>query len=568
LKWSAETLKYKPVSDQDVINFASPDEKKLAIEKYNRAVHQIQNGNADMAAITLRTLVREYPLFVQAAQLNACCQMIWKDIDNAVESLNGLLKGNKLTRGERVKTVEYLNAIQKDKKNKKRSRSGPELPFEMERVMPLILEVPGEDRPMSIAPREEIDTLLSGKVYGEPPKNAKSRRRVTIGSSLRHSESMEGERLNRARIAAERRAKAKAEERRRQLARNEAKEQQRKRQEEQRRRLEAKRAAEKREREEAERKAREAEAKRLEEERKAREAEAKRLEEERKAREAEAKRLEEERKAREEELQHSAVLNSQTHTDQSDAANDIEEVLESTGETTTSTTDIRPFRLDLNKEKTSDLQESPKSSVDKDPQTTESESDFNLTPLVRPINWSSVDSVKKSENIRLGDPTEDAGSDLVTNDEDLTTEVNSPESVEPVLDILTDSPTKLPSRPVKPIKKTKNSNSPGKVYRRQLKRFRLTPTEGRLLIGLAALVLVFLILLIIWLVSRPTSDQTSLESGINQEDISEESYMAAPSVSVEGLQTTAAEDYVLPTDDVMSERDLASQQASTDDTTE
>ena len=142
LKWSAETLKYKPVSDQDVINFASPDEKKLAIEKYNRAVHQIQNGNADMAAITLRTLVREYPLFVQAAQLNACCQMIWKDIDNAVESLNGLLKGNKLTRGERVKTVEYLNAIQKDKKNKKRSRSGPELPFEMERVMPLILEVP------------------------------------------------------------------------------------------------------------------------------------------------------------------------------------------------------------------------------------------------------------------------------------------------------------------------------------------------------------------------------------------------------------------------------------------
>ena len=117
----------------------------------------------------------------------------------------------------------------------------------------LDLEVPGEDRPMSIAPREEIDTLLSGKVYGEPPKNAKSRRRVTIGSSLRHSESMEGERLNRARIAAERRAKAKAEERRRQLARNEAKEQQRKRQEEQRRRLEAKRAAEKREREEAER---------------------------------------------------------------------------------------------------------------------------------------------------------------------------------------------------------------------------------------------------------------------------------------------------------------------------
>ena len=94
----------------------------------------------------------------------------------------------------------------------------------------------------------------------------------------------------------------------------------------------------------------------------------------------------------------------------------------------------------------------------------------------------AVDSVKKSENIRLGDPTEDAGSDLVTNDEDLTTEVNSPESVEPVLDILTDSPTKLPSRPVKPIKKTKNSNSPGKVYRRQLKRFRLTPTEGALLI--------------------------------------------------------------------------------------
>ena len=273
--------------------------------------------------------------------------MIWKDIDNAVESLNGLLKGNKLTRGERVKTVEYLNAIQKDKKNKKRSRSGPELPFEMERVMPLILEVPGEDRPMSIAPREEIDTLLSGKVYGEPPKNAKSRRRVTIGSSLRHSESMEGERLNRARIAAERRAKAKAEERRRQLARNEAKEQQRKRQEEQRRRLEAKRAAEKREREEAERKARS----RSQGLRKnARPGKQKqrfgRRTQGTGSRSQTPRRRAQGTRGR---ITHSAVLNSQTHTDQSDAANDIEEVLESTGETTTSTTDIRPFRLDLNK---------------------------------------------------------------------------------------------------------------------------------------------------------------------------------------------------------------------------
>ena len=158
--------------------------------------------------------------------------------------------------------------------------------------------------------REEIDTLLSGKVYGEPPKNAKSRRRVTIGSSLRHSESMEGERLNRARIAAERRAKAKTEERRRQLARNEAK---------------AATQTPRRNSDDAlkqnglpkrERRGRTqspgSEAKRLEEERKAREAEAKRLEERTQGTGSRSQTPRRRRKAREEELQHSAVLNSQT----------------------------------------------------------------------------------------------------------------------------------------------------------------------------------------------------------------------------------------------------------------
>lgn len=253
MKWSEEALKYKPVTDQDVVHFAPPAKKAMAIERYNRAVRQIEKGNVDMAAIALKSLTAEYPAFVQAAQLNACCQMIWRDTAAAARALTGLLKRSMLTHAEREKTTRYLSLIQRTEQTV-RQRQQKLLPtdhlphFNMNRAAPTLLETTGPMQPMAVATKAEVDALMDGRTYIDPDAEPRPQRRVTYGSSLRHSESLSSEKLRAARAAAEQRAHARAEAERRRLAREEAKARQRKRLEEQRKRLEAQRRAEEKER--------------------------------------------------------------------------------------------------------------------------------------------------------------------------------------------------------------------------------------------------------------------------------------------------------------------------------
>ncbi|MGI6546313.1 MAG: hypothetical protein ACOX2M_07835 [Fastidiosipilaceae bacterium] len=213
MNWNEEALKFKPVTERDVVNFASPREKAEAVDRYNRAVKQIQKGNVDMAAIALKSLSARYPMFVQAVQLNACCQMVWRDTKTAGNALRKLLKSSMLTAAERERTENYLRLLTKDSDPRgRRGKASDEFPhFDIENLSHSMLEIPGVDVPVEMAGKDEIEAIKSGKPFGDPGF-ANDRRIVTYGSRMRQSEraysyTRKGE-VRRQRIERKRRAQA------------------------------------------------------------------------------------------------------------------------------------------------------------------------------------------------------------------------------------------------------------------------------------------------------------------------------------------------------------------------
>ncbi len=218
MNWNEEALKFKPVTERDVVNFASAKEKAEAVDRYNRAVKQIQKGNVDMAAIALKSLSARYPMFVQAVQLNACCQMVWRDTKTAGNALRQLLQSSMLTAAEREKTEKYLRLLTKDGDPRgRRGKASDEFPhFDIENLSHSMLEIPGVDAPVEMAGKDEIEAIKSGKPFGDPGF-ANDRRIVTYGSRMRqseraHSYTRKGE-VRRQRIERERRAKTPADRR-------------------------------------------------------------------------------------------------------------------------------------------------------------------------------------------------------------------------------------------------------------------------------------------------------------------------------------------------------------------
>lgn len=189
MNWNEEIKKYKPVSEHDVVNFAPPQIKSEAVQRYNRSVRQIQKGNVDMAAIALKSLAANFPDFVQAVQLNACCQMIWRDTTAAAGPLRKLLRSPLLSISERQKTEHYVAAIEalNETRGFRKTLSEERPRFDVANVTYAMLELPGSDRPVEFAAREEIESIRAGKPFGDP-KNTVNRRKVTYGSTMRQSE--------------------------------------------------------------------------------------------------------------------------------------------------------------------------------------------------------------------------------------------------------------------------------------------------------------------------------------------------------------------------------------------
>jgi hypothetical protein len=192
LNWNEEVLKYNPLTERDVVHFAAAKPKADAVERYNRAILQIQKSNIDMAAIALKSLAAQYPDFVQAVQLSACCQMIWRDTEAAAAALKKLLRSPLLSASERTRTEAYLQAVLKvEEQRGRRNKVTDALPrFDVANVTFPMLEITGTDEPVEMASRDEIESVKSGKPFGNPA-NAAKRRKVTYGSTMRQSERLQ-----------------------------------------------------------------------------------------------------------------------------------------------------------------------------------------------------------------------------------------------------------------------------------------------------------------------------------------------------------------------------------------
>ncbi len=280
MNWAKEIRTYGPIRVEKTADFAVGEAKSAAVLRYNRAVRQIRRGNTDVAAISLKALCKAHPHFREAAQLSACCQMLWRDADAAAETLQPLLYSTLLTEAEQRGVQRYLEAIAPYRSTEESKTDALPRFKEPEKGIS-ILEETDSGRPMELAARHEIEMLKEGKTYREENTDepGRPRRKTTIGSSLRHSESLLGDRLREARYEAEQKRRKEAEKRRIERARREVEAQQKRRAEE-----EAKRRAE----EEAKRRVEEEAKRRAEEEAKRRaEEEAKRRAEEEAKRRAE-----------------------------------------------------------------------------------------------------------------------------------------------------------------------------------------------------------------------------------------------------------------------------------------
>lgn len=114
MRWKEEAARFEMLEVDHVLDFADREAKAEAVERYNRALNQIQTGSGDIASIALRQLSSTYPDFLEARLLNAVSQMAWGEADVALETLESIDYINILSESERFQVELYLKSIRAD----------------------------------------------------------------------------------------------------------------------------------------------------------------------------------------------------------------------------------------------------------------------------------------------------------------------------------------------------------------------------------------------------------------------------------------------------------------------
>ncbi len=204
MNWRAEVRKYKPVLADAVVHFTTSAKKTQVVEVYNRALRQLQHGHLDMAAITLNQLANQYPNFVQAVQLNACCQMLWSNTQLAIRPLYELLKGGLMTKRDRARTQLYIDEILQVAKSlsEKKLSDIQNLPKFRGKVPDSLFQREQNVFPIELATKEEVAQVVKGEVRSTTSMKSDVRKTV-YGSTFRVSTSNDSDRLIQARQAEE-----------------------------------------------------------------------------------------------------------------------------------------------------------------------------------------------------------------------------------------------------------------------------------------------------------------------------------------------------------------------------
>lgn len=115
MRWKEEAARFEHLDVDKVLDFADAEMKAEAVERYNRALGQIQSGSGDIASIALRQLASAYPDFLEARLLSAVSQMAWGEMNVALETLESIDYLDILSEEERFRVDLFLKAIRADK---------------------------------------------------------------------------------------------------------------------------------------------------------------------------------------------------------------------------------------------------------------------------------------------------------------------------------------------------------------------------------------------------------------------------------------------------------------------
>ena len=109
VNWLEELDSYEPLEAHRVPHFTSTQKREAAVQRYNRVLKQLQDGNLDIAIIASRRLAEEMPEFVPAGLLDSCLQMSMGNTEQAIKTLEALQEQN-LRSAERERILRYLSA--------------------------------------------------------------------------------------------------------------------------------------------------------------------------------------------------------------------------------------------------------------------------------------------------------------------------------------------------------------------------------------------------------------------------------------------------------------------------